>query len=554
MTLIDRPTRAEQPEGVRRPAPPQQPVTELDMVRARYTKNAKRLAEALDENIRLKRELTAIKQTLSWRITAPLRGFRRGASFAVRCVRALDPRNLPKAVFSLYRRMPLSTRTRTALHTTLSKLSPRLYLRMMRAAGAAPPGALAPSAPIQASVADIVGESRFRAGFRRLMADLAAHAADFGAPTHVIALPFFAVGGAQVTAMNFARAVTARRQACILLAVDKRLAGRPETGPGVLAIDLEDYFPQADALVREHLLFALLRIVQPHVFHAINSEVAWRLLIRDGDRVRRLTKVFGGVFAFQFDWKTGEKVGYAATFLKPAFPALDGVIADNKRFADDAAREYGLEAERGRFHVVYNTMDMLTPELLAQGSAFAASLPTQVRDAKRLSVLWAGRLDAEKRPELLLAAAEACPNMDFHVYGSRVVDSELAAQFQNRPNLFLHGAYNTAAEVMARREHHAMMFTSRWEGLANVLIEFGAHGLPIVAATVGGVGELIRVDTGYPVSERPSVDEYVNALNAIHDQPEEAAKRAAALIALIGERHSRSRFEQSVATIEGYLA
>jgi glycosyltransferase involved in cell wall biosynthesis len=86
-----------------------------------------------------------------------------------------------------------------------------------------------------------------------------------------------------------------------------------------------------------------------------------------------------------------------------------------------------------------------------------------------------------------------------------------------------------------------------------VLIEFGALGLPIVAAIVGGVGELINEETGYPVGERPSVEDYVRALRAIANSPGQAARRSERLLALIGERHSRAHFAEAVARIPGYL-
>src|SRR6185312_5935632 len=103
--------------------------------------------------------------------------------------------------------------------------------------------------------------------------------------------------------------------------------------------DLSNYFPDADMVSREHLLFAIVRMTRPHVLHLINSEVGWRMLIKMGARLRQVTRVFGSIFAFQFDPNTGEKVGYAATFLRPAFPLLDGLIADNRRFIQDALIE-----------------------------------------------------------------------------------------------------------------------------------------------------------------------------------------------------------------------
>lgn len=528
---------------------------EVETLRAEHARTARRLAEALNQNIRLRREIAALRGSHSWRLTAPLRtmaaaAIRTRASFR----RILRFRALDVAV-AVYRRAPLPPGLRLLTHKALRRLSPSAYNELLRSAGAVAPTVIEQAVALENASADILANRLFRAGFRRLARHLADYAAERGGISHVIVLPFFAIGGAQLTAANFARAIVGSGRACALIAADRTIDAAPAAPiDGALMLDFSEYFPDADSVAREELLFAVLRFIRPQVFHAINSEIAWRLLIRRGERVRAFSRVFGAIFAFQFDWSTRRKVGYAATFLQPAFAQIDGLITDNKRFADDAIKEYGLEAAREKFHVVYNACDVVGAETRARAEQWVAGLPELIRRAPRLKVLWAGRLDAEKRPELLLEAANACPEMDFHVYGSRVVDNELAVKFQGLGNVFMEGPYTSAQEVLGRREHHVMMFTSRWEGLANVLIEFGALGLPIVAASVGGVGELITDATGYPLGERPSAEDYVVALRAVKASPMATARKAAKLLALVNERHSHAHFADSVAQIPGYLS
>jgi glycosyltransferase involved in cell wall biosynthesis len=533
---------------------------ELETLRSDNERTAARLAATLDQNIKLRRELAAMRASISWRITGPLRYARLARRHAQvwlkSSLRDLRPRALAQVVLALYRRVPLPLRVRLALHEMLFRFAPSIYGRLRTAAGTAPPGEeIAPPMGERAGADDIVGEPRFRTGFRRLVAALAAHSAQHRPFTHVIALPFYSVGGAQLVATNFAATIASNGGSCLLLATDRTLdGGQSESSGGHnLAIDLSDYFNPADAVAREHLLFAVLRLLRPKVFHVINAEAGWRLIINQGARLRHFTRVYGSMFAFQFDPVSGKKIGYAASFLADAIPLLDGLTSDNKRFINDAIAEFGLDHDRAKFHLVYNAVETVSADT-TRGESFASTLPTRVRAASRLSVLWAGRLDAEKRPDLLLAVANACPDMDFHVYGARVVDQSVSTQFQARSNLHLHGLYSSALEVMARREHHVMMFTSRWEGLANVLIEFGALGLPIVAATVGGVGELIEADTGYPVPERPTPEDYVRALHAVRDHPETAAARSRNLLRRIAQQHSKESFARAVAAIDGYLA
>lgn len=532
---------------------------ELADLRADYDRAAKRLADALSDNIRLRRELALLTGSHSWRITRPMREARALAARAVGALRGPLRKRVLSAAIGVYRRAPLPTPLRLAVHKIAHRLAPGAYDSLSRAVGASAPApviAARIAAGAQHIPEDIVANAKFRAGFRRLVRDLAAHAGPRGGFTHLIALPFFSIGGAQMVAAHFARVIAANGGCVVVVASDSPPRGEPPTQQSdVLDIDLTDYFPDADAVAREELLFATLRLVRPRVFHAINSEAAWRMLIDSGPRVRAFTRVFAAIFMFQFDWNTGEKFGYAATFLRPAICQVDALLSDNKRFIEDAIKEYGLERERAKFHAVYNSVAAVSPECFAEAKAALAQLPEKVRAAERLQVLWAGRLDAQKRPELLLQIAQRCPDIDFHVYGARVMDDlNLGAQLQKLPNVHFGGSYASAREVLGRREHHLMMFTSQWEGLPNVLIEFGALGLPIIAPTVGGVGELIDENTGYPLAERPSVEDYVNVMRVVREAPEEAVRRGANLLALTAERHSFAHFEEAVRLLPGYLA
>jgi glycosyltransferase involved in cell wall biosynthesis len=89
--------------------------------------------------------------------------------------------------------------------------------------------------------------------------------------------------------------------------------------------------------------------------------------------------------------------------------------------------------------------------------------------------------------------------------------------------------------------------------MPNILIEVGALGIPVIAPTVGGVGELIDNDSGYPLPERPSVEDYDLALRAVLGDPVQALARAGRLLEKITQRHSWEGFVASVADLPGYL-
>lgn len=465
-------------------------------------------------------------------------------------------RGAVRIALRIYRSLPIGAKGRSVMRGAAIRLAPRTYTRLQAAAGSpvAPPP-LPNSGPIW--LHDTVDGLQFRLGFWRISHVLRKHVAEHGRITHMVVLPFFARGGGEATAVNFCKAaVEGSGHSALLVAADRTVqnASRFAVPAEVLELDLSHYFPDADQSARESLLLGLLRIAGPDVFHVINSEVGWRLTIKAPDRIRPIARTFASIFAFQFDPNTGLKVGYASTFLRDGLPHLDGLLSDNRRFIRDSQREYSLREEAARMHVIYNPARNLDAATVRGTHQRIVSISDRIAKAARLQVLWAGRLDAEKRIELLPRVATLCPHMDFHVHGARVVDaSETNVELQ-LPNIRLYGSFADPTEVIAQHEAHAFMFTSRWEGLPNVLLEFGALGIPIVAATVGGVGELIDVTTGYPLGEQATADDYAAALKELASNPAETQTRAASLADRIAQRHSYAAFVKSVQSIPGYLS
>lgn len=412
----------------------------------------------------------------------------------------------------------------------------------------------APSKPEPAWLSDVWEKIEPRLVLARLTQALAAHARAHGRFTHAIVLPFFGRGGAEQVADNLARAIAERAGGSVLMiASDTTLAHVTPIAPPPQAftLDLGDWFRPADLAEREAYLLAALRVAGARRIHFINSEVGWRLVGRTPRPLQALGRLYSSFFAFQFDWETGRRVGYAETFLRSVLPHMDGLISDNQRFLDDAVSVYGLESEIARLHALYNPVRM-DP---AATAACAAQTAARLRGPRptRPAVLWAGRLDREKRPELLAETARLRPNIDFHVFGARVVDADMDRSFQRLPNVKFRGAYDDPVKLATDDDFAAFMFTSRWEGLPNVVLEFGALGLPIVAALVGGLGELIDETTGWPLAERPGAQDYAAALDAIIANPGEAADRADRLRTRLAERHTRESFAAALAAIPGYF-
>ncbi len=395
-----------------------------------------------------------------------------------------------------------------------------------------------------------------------ILQEMAAHAQKHGAPRLWIALPFLGSGGAEWAALHLCRAALELRpnQSVVVVVTDKDLvSNRMPLPPGVVLVVLDRYLSITSGYERKQaLLHNLLRAGQPHTFHNINSEVAWHLILAHGSHLSRHTRLFASIFAFQFTPDHRRKIGYAAYFLKKSMPHLTGLLSDNQRFLTDAAQEYALSAtETARMAVLYQPCRLLldgSPEspLVHLQRRQSKTIPvTSSQPKRRPQVLWAGRLDAEKRVDLFLEIVRRCPFADFRVFGQVVLNDQAA--IPKMPNLSYEGPFTSPLEWTSRFDFDAFVFTSRWEGMPNILLEVGALGIPVIAPVVGGVIELIDETTGYPLPEQPSVADYERALRQVTSNPDQALLRASKLLKLIHDRHGWSGFVTGVAALSNYL-
>jgi glycosyltransferase involved in cell wall biosynthesis len=389
--------------------------------------------------------------------------------------------------------------------------------------------------------------------FVQLLIELSEHCSKYGPVGEIITLPFISSGGAERVALNFASAYRELQPGftVLILITDRPLKNDRLVLPdGIKVVVLHDHVQSDFENIRLQFLKSLVQALRPAVLHNINSELAWKLIIHHGDLISQLTRIFASIFAFQYLPGTRRKTGYASYFLQPALPHLQGLLSDNYRFITDAIAEYDLDATASKkLHVIYNPCRTF----LDSCSPVSSSSPRTNEPERRLRVLWAGRLDAEKRVDLLCDVARNCVFADFLVFGHRVVDAN-EMQLSLQPNLIFKGGFSDPHELVQEGPFDAFLFTSRWEGLPNILLEVGALGIPVIAPVVGGVGELVSSQTGFPLQEEPTVQDYEEALQLIRTNPAEAATRAQALKNLVETRHSWRTFLKSVQTIPEYIS
>jgi glycosyltransferase involved in cell wall biosynthesis len=149
-------------------------------------------------------------------------------------------------------------------------------------------------------------------------------------------------------------------------------------------------------------------------------------------------------------------------------------------------------------------------------------------------VLFVGRLEAQKDPELVLEAfARAAQRLDDVTLltvgaGSMEVDMRRAVERRGlRDSVHLLGALARPEVAEQLWAADTLLLASRFEGMPITVIEALATGLPVVATAVGEVPRLVSTgETGWLASDR-SADAVADGLVDVLERPVEPMRTAA---------------------------
>ena len=360
-------------------------------------------------------------------------------------------------------------------------------------------------------------------------------------------------------------------------------------------------------------LMTALTVMRPEMVINVNSWTMWECYERFAPELsahmRLGTIAFGNVGD-----KSGKPIGFLATHLERLLPFLDFVITDHADIIDDLRRKIatGPRTERVATQAEWSAAKLLKTMMGANTreahdiSRYLGRVPSKAdwaaarllskemtsidlegRDLAKFHclyqytmptarsplgsalprkgrprILWASRVSRVKFPEILPQIARLLPECDIHAFGAREIgykfpavknllipEHDLGNRLQWAPNLYWRGPYKKFG-ALPIEQFSAMLYTGIYDGLPNVLLEAGAHHIPIVAPTrVGGIAELINDDTGWPVENEYDAREYAERLREVVASPGEAVRRADVLSHIIATRHSFEAFCAEVRTL-----
>lgn len=141
-------------------------------------------------------------------------------------------------------------------------------------------------------------------------------------------------------------------------------------------------------------------------------------------------------------------------------------------------------------------------------------------EPRRTEILWVGKTDQIKRPQLALEVARRVPNLRFRIVvnpSDRRMWNELATAAPANVALMERFAFADADQIYGRAL--VLLNTSAFEGFPNAFLQAGRHGVPVVSAGVDPDGFLRR--TGSGVVAGPDPASLARAIRQLTEDPQE---------------------------------
>ena len=369
------------------------------------------------------------------------------------------------------------------------------------------------------------------------------HSYDF-----LVFMPWLVHGGADRVAMHAVRALVERHgpKSTLVVVTDyDRLDAKRWLANGVELRVFSSFATDLSAHERTALVELVIQTLQPVSVLNVNSRACWDAFANRGPAFSTFTRLFAGIFCRDYS-SDGRPGGYSDTHLRKSIQYLSRVYCDNEAFTKELADHFALPRDiASKFRVLRQPISRSVVRTDAKSLSISKD---------RFTVLWASRICRQKNIELLMQIAELAPRMSFEIWGSGdELEQERLKQFAaSNSNFIIRGNYSSF-EALPHENYDAFLYTSSWDGIPNVLLEAAAADFPIVASAVGGIGELVTAETGWPVVDRENPRAYVQALEEIRANTEEVARRRDNMWAYVEKNHSWEAYVDTLSKKPSFL-
>jgi glycosyltransferase involved in cell wall biosynthesis len=359
----------------------------------------------------------------------------------------------------------------------------------------------------------------------------------------VFLVPFFVSGGAEKFMIHFMDEIALFDPEARILVLggqkSKHHHWLERMPPQALFLDLKDL---GSGLSLDEVCLITLRVLQTSakdsVVFAKESEYSQQFVESYGSVVQNINYLFFGFGKYMIDGRCiSESEPY--NFFSEQGIYIKHVITDNVSYTRQQLS--GLD---GMLHKIESFM---VPVISEDRSRRYEGAPSTKR------ILWASRLTAQKRPNLLVLIAKALmslePDVTIDVYGHGEGRYIKSIKHAGLKNLRYKGRFSDFAEIEIA-DYDAMIYTSLFDGLPNILLEAMSRGLFVIAPNVGASSEVLTPETGILLEavdgEMALAEEYAKAISSLYMRTSRHREMALYGQKWVTERHSLDQFRRSV--------
>lgn len=321
------------------------------------------------------------------------------------------------------------------------------------------------------------------------------------------------------------------------------LAGFAARGISVREITMRRGIAPFSDLLSLIRLVACIWAVRPDVVHAHSSKAG--ALARVAGRLCGVPVVYTP-HGFSFLMRCGSVPRRFYQLVESALAGWTSALIAVSTEESQAALSSGYPPERVR--------------LIRNGVEPCDTAEVVVRESDTLQVGFFGRLSPQKSPETLLDAiadvVAHIPKTHFNLYGAGKLAPKLAKKIQSSDlakHVRIMGAYAQDEAVAKMRQMDVVAVPSLWEGCPYVVLEAFQAGVPVVAAHVGGICDLIEDGVNGILTEPGNAESLCDGLLQVLRDAELRARLARNGRASLA-RHTLAEMAEKVCAVYGQVA
>jgi glycosyltransferase involved in cell wall biosynthesis len=295
-------------------------------------------------------------------------------------------------------------------------------------------------------------------------------------------------------------------------------------------------------------IFELIRAISPRITINISSDDFWQMLKLYGREIKSITKLSTWLFCDDIN-SFGDLDGYPSRQFAKHYHLHDVILTDSLYLKNQLTQRFEIEKlTDNKLRKLYAPVDIgnfKNKDIFENKNS--KKIHNKITTVLSPVFFWAGRLDKQKRPDVIVEIAKKRPDWKFKIWGQSVLndfDHEIITK-SHLLNLEYCGVYSNIFELDVS-ECTAWIYTSEWDGVPNMLLEVASLGLPIVGTNYCGGNEVIDESCAFIVKNINSADEFITQIEILLLDMEKSIDMARNLRNKIIIERSYSKFQYEV--------